>query len=302
MLPWAWKTSSARPSTFAEPKSASRPASAGSTPSTPSPSATTGTPVTPITGCCSSTTTTLSPPERDSRPIHTGTWKSSPGCSGLLVHQDSEGHKGVIYPGLAQRMSAGTGILHSEKNDAWRQGVGSVHDEPVRFVQMWVLPDEQGIQPGYEQLDIADELLRGGLIPVASGMDKHADATAIRIKNRYAALHAARMKPGESVTVPDAPFVHLFVARGAADLEGAGLLQEGDPLRFDRRRRPSGVRRRRCRGADLGDARPGCLRRPDAAGGSADTQPALVAGRQLPSRRPRRGTRRGSHALTNQCC
>ena len=151
---------------------------------------------------------------------------------GSLVHQDSEGHKGVIYPGLAQRMSAGTGILHSEKNDAWRQGVGSVHDEPVRFVQMWVLPDEQGIQPGYEQLDIADELLRGGLIPVASGMDKHADATAIRIKNRYAALHAARMKPGESVTVPDAPFVHLFVARGAVDLEGAGLLQEGDAVRL----------------------------------------------------------------------
>jgi quercetin 2,3-dioxygenase len=151
---------------------------------------------------------------------------------GSLVHQDSEGHKGVIYPGLAQRMSAGTGILHSEKNDAWRHGVGNVHDEPVRFVQMWVLPDEQGIQPGYEQLDIADELMRGGLIPVASGMDKHADAAAIRIKNRYAALHAARLKPDQSVTVPDAPFVHLFVARGAVDLEGAGPLHEGDAARL----------------------------------------------------------------------
>ena len=115
---------------------------------------------------------------------------------GSLVHQDSEGNKGVIYPGLAQRMSAGTGILHSEKNDAWQAGVGDVHDEPVRFIQMWVLPDEQGIEPGYEQLEIDDELLRGGLVPVASGMDKHADAAAIRIKNRYAALHAARLQPG----------------------------------------------------------------------------------------------------------
>jgi quercetin 2,3-dioxygenase len=151
---------------------------------------------------------------------------------GSLVHQDSEGNKGVIYPGLAQRMSAGTGILHSEKNDAWRAGVGDEHDEPVRFIQMWVLPDEERIQPGYEQLEIADDLLRGGLVAVASGMDKHADAAAIRIKNRYAALHAARMMPAESVAVPDAPFVHLFVARGTVDLEGAGELVEGDAVRL----------------------------------------------------------------------
>src|SRR5688572_682849 len=64
---------------------------------------------------------------------------------GSLVHQDSEGNKGVIYPGLAQRMSAGTGILHSEKNDAWRVDGRATHDEPVRFIQMWVLPDESGI-------------------------------------------------------------------------------------------------------------------------------------------------------------
>jgi redox-sensitive bicupin YhaK (pirin superfamily) len=151
---------------------------------------------------------------------------------GSLVHQDSEGNKGVIYPGLAQRMSAGTGILHSEKNDAWRHGVGDAHQEPVRFIQMWVLPDQDGIQPGYEQLEIADELLQGGLIPVASGMDKHADAAAIRIQNRHAALHAARMQPEETVAVPDAPFVHLFVAQGTVDLEGAGLLQTGDAVRL----------------------------------------------------------------------
>ena len=151
---------------------------------------------------------------------------------GSLVHQDSEGNKGVIYPGLAQRMSAGTGILHSEKNDAWRAGVGEVHHEPVRFIQMWVVPDEARIQPGYEQLEIADELLRGGLVPVASGMAKHAADAAIHIKNRYAALHVARMGDGDIVAVPEAPYNHLFIARGIVELEGAGVLHEGDAVRL----------------------------------------------------------------------
>ncbi|MDQ1695598.1 MAG: quercetin 2,3-dioxygenase [Frankiaceae bacterium] len=148
---------------------------------------------------------------------------------GQLVHQDSQGHNGVIYPGLAQRMSAGTGILHSEKNDARRDS--PLHD-PVHFVQMWVVPDETGIAPGYEQLEIDSELLSAGLVPVASGMDQHADAAAIRIKNRYAALYAARLAPGVSVHLPDAPYLHLFVAQGAVSLEGAGNLAEGDAVRF----------------------------------------------------------------------
>jgi redox-sensitive bicupin YhaK (pirin superfamily) len=79
---------------------------------------------------------------------------------GALVHQDSEGHNGVVYPGLAQRMSAGTGILHSERNDT---GSG-----PVHFAQMWVSPDERSLQPGYEQLEIGERLASGGLVPVAS--------------------------------------------------------------------------------------------------------------------------------------
>ena len=151
---------------------------------------------------------------------------------GSLVHQDSTGHSGVISPGLAQRMSAGTGILHSEKNDSWRLRGGDEHADPVHFVQMWVVPDEGGITPGYEQLEIDAELLRGGLVPVASGMSAHADAAAIRIKNRYAALYAARLQPGESVELPEAPFLHLFVARGEVALEGAGPLAEGDAVRF----------------------------------------------------------------------
>jgi redox-sensitive bicupin YhaK (pirin superfamily) len=150
---------------------------------------------------------------------------------GSLVHQDSTGHNGVIYPGLAQRMSAGRGILHSEKNDSWRLG-GQAHRDPVHFVQMWVVPDEANITPGYEQLEIGDELLTGGLVPVASGMDKHDGASAIRIRNRYAALHAARLQPGQSVELPEAPYLHLFVPRGAVTLEGAGALATGDAVRF----------------------------------------------------------------------
>ncbi|EME16667.1 pirin family protein [Rhodococcus triatomae] len=153
---------------------------------------------------------------------------------GSLVHQDSMGHAGVIYPGLAQRMSAGTGILHSEKNDSWRLAGSQSpeHSEPVRFIQMWVLPDEAGVRPGYEQLEVEDELMRGGLVPVASGMRKHRGGAAISINNAGAALSVARLRSGESVTLPEAPYLHLFVAEGEADLEGAGRLAEGDAVRF----------------------------------------------------------------------
>jgi quercetin 2,3-dioxygenase len=152
--------------------------------------------------------------------------------SGSLVHQDSTGHAGVIHPGLAQRMSAGRGILHSEKNDAWLQDGRPRHDEPVHFVQMWVVPDEHGIDPGYEQRELDDVELRGRLAPVASGMERHRDEVAIRIRNRYAALHVARLDAGRGVELPDAPFLHLFVATGAVDLEGAGRLERGDAVRF----------------------------------------------------------------------
>ena len=151
---------------------------------------------------------------------------------GSLVHQDSTGHSGLIYPGLAQRMSAGTGILHSEKNDSWRLQGGASHDEPVHFVQMWVVPDEGGITPGYEQREIQNELLTGGLVPVASGMEKHDGASAIRIKNRYAALYAARLQPGQSIQLPEAPFLHLFVPRGALTVEAVGAVHTGDAVRF----------------------------------------------------------------------
>jgi quercetin 2,3-dioxygenase len=151
---------------------------------------------------------------------------------GSLVHQDSAGHSGVIYPGLAQRMSAGRGILHSEKNDSWTLTGGRTHNEPVHFVQMWVVPDDAGITPGYQQTEIGDELLRACLVTVASGMPRDRDRAAITIANSHAALHVARLEPGQSIDLPHAPYLHLFVARGAAALEGSTGLRTGDAVRF----------------------------------------------------------------------
>ena len=151
---------------------------------------------------------------------------------GSLVHQDSTGHSGVIYPGLAQRMSAGRGILHSEKNDSWTLTGDETHKEPVHFVQMWVMPDESGIKPGYHQQEVDDELLRNGLVTIASGMPQYKDETAITIQNKYAALRGARLQAGESIELPYAPYLHLFVPGGDVTLEGAGELHEGDAVRF----------------------------------------------------------------------
>ncbi|MBJ8342601.1 pirin family protein [Antrihabitans sp. YC3-6] len=150
---------------------------------------------------------------------------------GSLVHQDSLGHSGVIYPGLAQRMSAGSGILHSEKNDAWRIG-GEMHSEPVHFVQMWVVPDQPNSTPGYQQQEIGDDLRSGDLVTVASGMDVYRDRAAIAIRNKHAALHATQLQPAKPVVLPDAPFLHVFVARGEVEMEGVGTLYTGDAVRL----------------------------------------------------------------------
>jgi redox-sensitive bicupin YhaK (pirin superfamily) len=139
---------------------------------------------------------------------------------GALAHQDSAGHSGVITPGVAQRMSAGTGIRHSEMNAST--------DVPVHFVQMWVQPDSRGIDPGYEQVDISDRLDGGGLVAVASGQGHEG---AVHLHQAGAVLWAARLADGEAVTVPQALHVHVFVARGSATLAGVDL-EEGDAVRL----------------------------------------------------------------------
>jgi redox-sensitive bicupin YhaK (pirin superfamily) len=140
---------------------------------------------------------------------------------GELEHRDSTGTVGIIYPGLAQRMSAGSGITHSEMNAS--------RSADVRLVQMWVLPDTLGIAPGYEQRDVNDALAAGGLVPVASGQG-HEDA--ITIHQRDAVLYAGRLTSGTCVDIPDAPHVHVYVAEGAVTLNGGQPLAAGDAARL----------------------------------------------------------------------
>lgn len=140
---------------------------------------------------------------------------------GEVEHKDSQGNKGIIYPGLAQRMSAGTGIWHSEMNASAKKD--------LHLVQMWVVPDTESINPSYEQLDINPQLAKGGLVAIASG--KGHDA-AIKIRQKDAILWGGRLKAGETVQVPDAPYVHVYVAKGVVDLEGAGRLNAGDSVRL----------------------------------------------------------------------
>jgi quercetin 2,3-dioxygenase len=141
--------------------------------------------------------------------------------AGRLEHRDSEGNHGELYPGLAQRMSAGTGIEHSEMNPS--------PTEEVHFVQMWVPPDTEGIAPGYEQRDVNVELDKGGLRPVASGQDQKG---AIAIHQRNAVLWGGRLEANETTAVPDGAHVHVFVAAGSIELDHAGRLDEGDAARL----------------------------------------------------------------------
>lgn len=143
---------------------------------------------------------------------------------GVLEHRDSQGNHGVIRPGLIQRMSAGTGIQHSEMN-------GST-TESVHFLQMWVPPDTQGIEPGYEELDVSDRLDSGELVVVASGQGHEG---AVKLHQAGAVMSVARPADGATVQVDAAPAIHLYVARGAVAAEVDGepvVLNEGDALRL----------------------------------------------------------------------
>ncbi len=129
---------------------------------------------------------------------------------GALAHRDSQGNSGEVHPGLAQRMTAGSGIQHSEWNDG---------PDPVHYVQMWVRPDRLDLPPSYEQTEL--DLTTGELVPVASGLAKHAASTAIRLNQSAAGMSVARLDSGGTITLPAAAYLHLFVATGTANLEGA---------------------------------------------------------------------------------
>jgi len=132
---------------------------------------------------------------------------------GGLSHRDSMGNGSTIRPGDVQRMSAGTGVTHSEFN-------ASRH-EPVHFLQIWILPARAGLAPGYEQTRFKDLETRGRLRLVASPDGADGSVTV----NQDARIYATRLRAGEEVVHRLAPGRHAWVqvARGAVDLSGRPL-------------------------------------------------------------------------------
>lgn len=170
---------------------------------------------------------TVSPGEGFDMHFHRNTEIITWVLEGSVVHRDSLGNEGTIHPGLAQRMSAGTGINHAERN-----GAGRSERTPLRVVQMWIPPDELNGDPSYQELDITTELAGNTLLPMASGMRKYKGDAAITFGNSYATLHVARLDAGKSVQVPDAPYGHVFLTHGQAELEDVGVLEHGDAVRL----------------------------------------------------------------------
>ncbi len=137
--------------------------------------------------------------------------------AGELAHQDSMGNGSTIRPGDVQRMSAGTGVLHSEMNPS--------KTEPVHFLQIWILPDRTGHQPGYEQKAFSEDERRGKLRVVASPDGRDGSVTI----HQDATLAAALLAPDEEVEHVVRPKRHawLQVARGAIEV-GGHTLRAGD--------------------------------------------------------------------------
>ena len=136
---------------------------------------------------------------------------------GALEHKDSLGTGSVIRPGDIQRMSAGTGIRHSEFNAS--------KSEPVHFLQVWITPSMRGLEPGYEQKSIVADEKRGRLRLVGSHDGRDGSITI----HQDVALYATVLDQGERVTLPLAQgrSAWVQVATGAATVNGQAL-NEGD--------------------------------------------------------------------------
>jgi redox-sensitive bicupin YhaK (pirin superfamily) len=144
---------------------------------------------------------------------------------GALAHKDSMGTNGVIRPGDVQRMSAGTGVLHSEFNAS--------RDEGVHFLQIWLLPSKRGIKPGYEQKTFSDADKRGALKLVASPDGRDGSVTINADATVYAGIFDTGQHGELALGTGHGAWVH--VARGkvrVGDNElatGDGVAIEGEP-------------------------------------------------------------------------
>ena len=132
---------------------------------------------------------------------------------GALAHRDSMGTGSVIRPGDVQRMTAGTGVVHSEHNAS--------QTEPVHFLQIWLIPSQHGLPPGYEQRTFPAEDKAGRLRLVASPDGRDGSITI----HTDAAVYAGVLGAGQTAELPLAPGRHawIHVARGAARVNGHDL-------------------------------------------------------------------------------
>jgi redox-sensitive bicupin YhaK (pirin superfamily) len=132
---------------------------------------------------------------------------------GALEHKDSLGTGSVIRPGDVQRMSAGTGVTHSEFNPS--------RSEPVHFLQIWILPERSGLPPGYEQRTFPTSEKRGKFRLIASRDGREGSVTLHQAVDLYALVLA----PGEQATHHLTPGRHAWaqVARGAITLNDTAL-------------------------------------------------------------------------------
>ena len=129
---------------------------------------------------------------------------------GALEHKDSMGNGSLIRPGEVQRMTAGTGVLHSEFNPS--------PDQRVHLLQIWIVPDRLQLSPGYEQKAFRKESMEGVWLLVAAP-EGHNGALTI---HQDAEVYATRIRPGEQLQYELRPGRHawLQVADGALDLDG----------------------------------------------------------------------------------
>ena len=136
---------------------------------------------------------------------------------GALEHKDSMGNGSVIRPGDVQRMTAGTGVTHSEFNASKKV--------PVRFLQIWIFPNKNGLKPGYEQKHF-DEQQRRGRLRLVGSPDGRDGSILI---HQDVCLYAGLFDKGERDKISQAPnrkyYVH--VAKGSVDVDG-NRLNEGD--------------------------------------------------------------------------
>ena len=140
---------------------------------------------------------------------------------GTIAHKDSTGGRGLIRSGEVQRMTAGTGIAHSELNAS--------ETEPIRLMQIWLTPEKPGLTPGYEQKQFTTEERVGKLLPIVSGHDMpgtlkiHQDTT----------FYVGRLNAGDRVnhTLKAGRRAFLYIIEGAVQL-GDEALAAGDQARI----------------------------------------------------------------------